>query len=225
MHTTSPTSKKQSRFSSFLLTGCLAFNLQSVNAATLIDDFEDFQEAHNIIQSSSGPVTISSTELSGVVSRNFYISSTGDEDSGRMYSELGDLSIASDTGSVVSASVSYNFDNINLTNLANALLFDIESDLSTQIEIIVNQSSSFIFQNSPQLTQYIVLFSSFNSPEAFSQLSSLRINFNTLEAGDLLMSGISATMASVPEPSIAALLSIGLLALRRNTIKVGPVQA
>lgn len=218
------TSQKQSRLSRFLLTGCLAFSLQSVNAATIIDDFEDFQEAHNIIQPSSGPVTISSTELSGVISRSFGISSTGGEDSGRMYSEAGELSIASDTGSIVNASVIYDFDNINLANMANALLFNIESDLSTQIEIIVNQTSSFVFQNSPQLTQYIVLFSSFNSPEAFSQLASLRINFNTLEDGDLLMSGISATMTSVPEPSIAALLSIGLLALSRNRLKINPVQ-
>ncbi|PPD32659.1 MAG: hypothetical protein CTY19_11055 [Methylomonas sp.] len=225
MQTLAPTSKKQTRFARLLLSACLAFSLQPVNAATLIDDFDDFQEAHSIVQPSSGPLVISSTELSGVITRSFAISATGDADSGRMYSELGDLSIASDSGTVVNASVSYNFDNINLTNLANALVFDIESDLATQIEIIVNQSSSFVFQNSPQLTQYVVLFSSFSAPEAFAQLASMRINFHTLEDGDLLMSGISASMVSVPEPSVAALLTIGLLALRRNKIKAIPVKA
>src|SRR5574343_391935 len=156
------TFQKQSRLSRLLLTGCLIFGLQSVNAATIIDDFEDFQEAHNIIQPSSGPVPISL--FSGAIRRSFEISSTGGEDSGRMYSEAGELSIASDTGSIVKASVIYDLDNIKLANLANALLFNIESDLNTQIEIIVNQTSSFVFQTSPQLTQYIVLFSSFNSP-------------------------------------------------------------
>jgi len=220
MQTFSPLRRTRLRFGQLVLTLSLACSLSLANAATLIDDFANFQEVHSISLPCDGSLPVTSTGLSGLLRSLSITSSIGVDDSARMYSESGDLSIASDSGAAARASVLYTFSDpdkkINLAATANALIldFDIDSDLNAQVEIIANQSAHLVFQASPQLAQYIVFFSSFSLPEVFGQLTSLQFNFNTLEAGDLTLSAISAS--TVPEPSMVALLAIGLLALRRG---------
>jgi hypothetical protein len=214
MHPLSPTRKSQFRLGYLLL--ILGLGLQTANAATLIDDFDDFQAVYSTSQPTADPMSISSTNLSGVL-RSLSITSSGDDDSAEMFSEQGSLSIGSDVGTSTNASIYYNFAGMNLASIADALVFDIASiDIGTQIRIIANGTSEFLFQNISLAGQYSASILGFSQPNVFGNLTNLEIKINSLTNTDLRLERISAfKTGSVPEPSSLALLVIGLLTLSR----------
>lgn len=219
MQSLPPTRTSQFRLGYLLLILSLGLGLQTANAATLIDDFDDFQAVYSTSQPTADPISVSSTNLSGVL-RSLSISSSGDDDSAEMFSEQGSLSIGSDVGTTTNASIYYGFAGMNLSSIADALVFDIASiDIGTQIRIIANGTSEFLLQDISSAGQYSASLLSFSRPDVFGNLNSLQIKINSLTNTDLRLDRISAFKnGSVPEPSSLALLVIGLLTLSRYSV-------
>lgn len=194
----------------------LILSLQTANAATVIDDFDDVQKVFSTSQPTAAPISISSTNLGGLL-RSLSITSSGDDDSAEMFSKNGFLSIGSDAGTTSNASIYYNFAGINLASIADMLVFDIATiDIGTQIRIIANGTSEFLFQDISLAGQYSASLLSFSQPGVFGNLTNLEININSLSNTDLRLGRISAFKTdSVPEPSSLALLAIGVLTLSR----------
>lgn len=214
MQTFSPLRRTRLRFGQLVLTLSLACSLSLANAATLIDDFANFQEVFSTSQPSTGPLAITSTNLSALA-RSMQITSTGANDSGEMFSELGALSINSDIGTATNTKILYSFVAIDLASIANALVFDVASiDGLTQIRIIANQSSEFVLSNIGLAGQYFAAFASFSQPGVFSNLTQLELQIDSSIDTDLSIDRIAAAKNSVPEPSSLALLVLGVLAMR-----------
>ena len=205
------------RFSYLLL--ILSLGLQTANAATLIDDFDDAQEVYSTSQPTAGSIGIASGLL-----RSLSISSSGDDDSAEMISGQGALSISSDYGTTTNASIFYSFGGMNLASSADSLVFDIGSiDIGTQIRIIANGSSEFLFQNINLAGQYSASLLSFTQPSVFGNLLNLEIQINSWTNNDLRLDRISTfKTSSVPEPSSLALVVLGMLTLSR--FKVMPIR-
>lgn len=217
MQTLSPTRK--SHFGLTFLLLILSTGLQTANAATLIDDFNEFQTVSSTTQPVSGPISISSTDISGLL-RSMSITSSGDDDSAEMFSEQGSLSIGSDAGTTTNANIYYGLTGVNLSAIANVLVFDIASiDIGTQLLIIANGTSEFLFHDISLAGQYSASLFNFSQPNVFGNLTSLEIRINSLTNTDLKLDRIAAfKTGSVPEPSSLALLVIGMLTLRRYRV-------
>lgn len=220
----SPSIFKNQSYLSYLLL-ILSLGLQTANAATLIDDFDDKQKVLSTSQPTAGPISISSTDLSGLT-RSLSITSSDDEDdSAKMSSKKGFLIIGSDAGTASNANIYYNFAGhnplgMNLVSIADELVFDIASiDIGTQIRIIANGTSEYLIQSISLAGQYSAPLLSFSQPNVFGRLHNLEIQINSLTDTDLKLDRISAIKisktGSVPEPSSLALVVIGILTLSR----------
>ncbi|MBS3963070.1 MAG: PEP-CTERM sorting domain-containing protein [Methylomonas sp.] len=204
-----------------LVTVGLATALTNTHAASLVDNFDDFQYVLSTSQPASGPLVIGSS-LPGTVTRTMSITSTGQNDSGEMFSEAGILSISSVQSTSTSASVIYQFDGIDFAGFADAWLIDVTGiDLGATFRLIANDTSEFQFDPISQTGRYIALFSAFSNPGVFGQLNRFELRVSTSNDTDLTLSALSAdrTHGSVPEPGTLALLLTGLLLATKLNIK------
>ena len=201
-----------SRLNSPLLIFVLAFALQNVHASSVIDDFTDFQMAEN---GSSDTMSILGSDFGGVT-RTLVSGSQGTD----VAVEGGLLSISNWIGNSGTASVLYSFASSDLDEMADALLFVIDFiNVNVNIELVANGNSLFALSN-PGAGQYRIAFSQFSNPDEFSHLTSLEFKFHGENAWDSTFTG---SLTAVPEPSITALLIIGLLALGHvSTKRAGP---
>ncbi len=186
-----------------LLMFVMLFSMHKAEAAIMIDDFTDFRFVQN---GESFSETLSDNTL-GEVTRTL----TSDVGTNIVVGG-GELALGSDGGVAGTLSLLYSFGSsgIDLDDIAKAFLFNVESvDVNVNLELVANGSTSFLLNNL-SAGQHRIGFSQFSGPEdTFSQLKTLEFKFSGNQGWDLaLVGGISA----VPEPSISALLVIGLLA-------------
>ena len=189
----------------------LALFTQAAESATLIDNFANLQSTTNTV---NGPVNVSGSGLSNL--QRTLNSSPTPGGTTRVFVEDGLLTVGNSSNSTGTASVFYNFDAIDLTAFANALVLTTESsDATYQIQMIANGTSMLSFQNlasvaigSPSTIRFD--FSQFSNPTAFKNLNSLELKLRgTNAAWDADFSNLS----TVPEPSITALFIIGALGI------------
>ncbi len=185
--------------------------VQNADAATLIDDFSSFQAISN---ATDGPQSISSPVLTNLT-RTITATASSDQNADtEVVIENSLLSISNNTESTGTASIQYSFDTIDLAAIADGLIFNLQfSDLSHEIQIIANHDSSYGFASLGGPGEYLISFSQFTNPLVFRTLNSLQINFRGVEAWDAVYGSIS-THTTVPEPSLFALLAIGLMLMR-----------
>ncbi len=190
-----------------LLTLASALLTHNAAAATLIDDFSDFQIATNEVNHLS---PILGTDLQNVertltATSNSFTEIIADD-------HLLTVSNGFDTETT---SLYYSFSPINLSALANAFLLTIEDDDQQpyQIQLIANGSSIYGFADFGGIGRHSINFSWFSNPDVFSHLESLEIKFEGSSAWDGQFSRLMADMNSVPEPSVLALLLVGLLGI------------
>lgn len=204
---------------SLLLLSSLLF-AQNGQAAFMIDDFLDFQEVEN---GSTLPMpVIHGTQLTNLTRT---LTATPSASPGVITGAVvddfyGQLSIDNRFGSQGTASVFYSFDQIDLTTVADALVFDLDAIdlLGHEIQVIANTSSIYGFAAMNAIGLHTILFSQFSDASVFQQLTSLQINFRGAKSWDAMYGSISAN-TTVPEPSVIALLSIGLLLMGRVSRK------
>ena len=195
-----------------LLTLASALLTHNAAAATLIDNFSDFQIATNEVNSL--PLTpIDSTDLKNVQRTLTATSSTGFS-----FTEIisdGGLLTVNNGFDTETTSLYYSFSSIDLSAVANAFMLTIEDDdqLPYQIQLIANGRSSYGFADFVGIGQHTINFSKFSNPNVFNHLESLEIKFQGATAWDGHFSRLMADMNSVPEPSVLALLFVGLLGL------------
>lgn len=190
-----------------LLALTLALLAGNAVSATLIDDFSDFQAIDN---GSDGPLPISGSDLSGIT-RTLVATPFVNGDTSEVVVEAGLLTVSNGTNGGF-ASVLYSFDTIDLASLAGAFVLATEfMDLSHQVQLIANGSSIFGFTDLG-LGQHIIAFSQFSDASVFGHLTSLELKFQGTDAWDAQFRLLATNGNSVPEPSVIALLAIGLLA-------------
>ncbi len=184
---------------------------QSVDAATLIDNFANFQTTTN---TANGPANVSGSDLNNL-QRTLNASPTPGGTT-RIFVEDGLLTVGNSSSSTGTASIYYSFDAIDFTTFANALALTTESsDATYQIQMIANGTSILSIQNlasvaigSPSTIKFD--FSQFSNPAAFKNLNSLELKLRgTNAAWDADFSNLT----TVPEPSVTALLIIGALGI------------
>ena len=183
-------------------------------AAVMIDDFTDFQAATNETQ---GPLGVNGSQLSNLARTLTATPSLNAET--EVVVESGALSIANNSDSTGTASIYYSFDPVDLTVGSDALVLDLDFiDLFHEIQIIANNSSVYGFANLTGVGEYLIGFSQFTNPLVFKQLTSLELKFRGDKAWDAVYGALS-TNTTVPEPSVIALLSLGLMVLSRTQRK------
>lgn len=193
-----------------LLTLASALLTHNAAAATLIDDFSDFQIATNEVNHLS---PILGTDLQNV-KRTLTATSSTVYSITEIVSE--DYLLTINNGfDTETTSLYYSFSPINLSALANAFLLTIEDDdqLPYQIQLIANGDSIYGFADFGGIGRHSINFSWFSNPNVFSHLKSLEIKFEGSTAWDGHFSRLMADMNSVPEPSVLALLLVGLLGM------------
>ncbi len=206
----STVSKKFKISMSFLIWILLIHN---GHAALLIDDFNDFQYATNGVD---GPMSITGTQLTHLTRTLTASASANQGAETEVVAEGGGLSISNNTDSSGVASIYYSFDLIDLTVVADALLFNIGfNDIGHEIQVLANNSAVYGFTSVSGVGSYLIEFSQFTNPWVFKQLTSLELRFQGEQAWDVLYGSFSASTTSVPEPSVLALLSMGLMLLSR----------
>jgi len=194
---------------------------QNGQAAVMIDDFIFNQEVDNGV---NGPVQVTAgTQLSNLTRT---LTATESSDSGALTGVIVDdfdgvLSIDNNDGSQGTASVSYSFDAIDLSAVADALVFNLNfvDLLGHEIQVIANGSSSYGFAAVDTIGAHTILFSQFTNSSVFQQLTSLQINFRGEKSWDAIYGSISTNTTTVPEPSIFALLSLGLVLMSKVSRK------
>ncbi len=213
----SAVTKKFNR-SILLFTGLLL--AQTGHAAVMIDDFLAYQRVENA-STLPAPVT-TGTQLSNLTR---ILTASQSADSGASTKVIvddyyGQLSIANNASSKGSASIFYSFNSIDLTAVADALVFDLDfvDLIGHQIQVIANTNSVYGFAAMNVAGLHSILFSEFTDPLVFQHLTSLQINFRGERNWDALYGSIS-TSTKVSEPSIFALLSIGLMLMSRVSRK------
>lgn len=198
-----------------LLALTLALFAGNAVSATLIDDFSDFQAIGN---GSDGPLPISGSDLSGIT-RSLTATPFANGDTSEVVVEQGLLTVSNGTNGGF-ASVLYQFDKINLASLSGAFVLATEfMDLGHQVQLIAygiddygsNVSSTFGFVDLG-LGEHIIAFSQFSDASVFGHLTSLELKFQGTDAWDAQFRLLATNGNSVPEPSVIALLAIGLLA-------------
>ena len=190
-----------------LLTLLFLFGVHKAEAAIMIDDFTDVQEAVGV---ESTPMNLKDIGSSSIT-RILIAESDTDIDVGYGY-----LDLSNREGQAGTLSVLYKFGNsvtgIDLDDIAEALLFNVKAvSVRADLEIIANDNDSLKFViNNIATGQYRIGFSEFTGPEdTFSQLTSLELKFSGDSDWSVLLDG---GFSAVPEPSLLALLVIGLLA-------------
>lgn len=193
-----------------LLTLASALLTHNAAAATLIDDFSDFQIATNEVNRLT---PIYGTDLENV-ERTLTATSSTVFSITEIISDGGLLTV-NNGFDTETTSLYYSFSSIDLSAVANAFLLTIEDDdqLPYQIQLIANGSSSYGFADFVGIGQHTINFSKFSNPNVFNHLESLEIKFQGATAWDGHFSRLMADMNSVPEPSVLALLFVGLLGL------------
>ncbi len=178
---------------------------QNAEAGVLIDNFTDFQAAEDDV---AGPMTISGTNLSNVKRTLTATPSLGG--STEIVVEDGLLNISNNTDSAGTASIYYSFNTIDLSAFANSFeLTSVFNDtINHGVTLIANDSSTFAFQNLSGIGDHYFNFSQFSDPSVFTNLTSLEMKFQGDVAWDAQFS-----LMTVPEPSITALLTIGLVGI------------
>lgn len=194
-----------------LLMFVLALAVRDVEAAVIIDDFADSQEAINV---TSSPMSIVGVDASlGVVSRTLISSSAGTS----IAVEDGYLGVSNDINGAGFASISYGFSGVDLSGLANALQVNVDFvNGNFGLQVLANGGASEFTLDNLLEGQLLIAFSDFTNPLVFSALTSLEFKFSGDNGTDLtLFRNIAAVRqpSSVPEPTVLALLVIGLLAI------------
>jgi len=211
----------KSKFGYFTAILLLSAAMHNASAATLIDNFTDFQVAEN---GTDGPLPIFGTDLVNAYRTLTAEANPTDADT-EVAVESGMLTISNSTDSNGTASILYSFDPINLMSVADALLLNIGFiDLSFEIQVIANGLSVFDFHNFGGTGQHAIAFSDFTNPSSFGNLSSLQLNFRGVEAWDAQIDLMAANRTgtqtnTVPEPTTWALLIIGMFYLRQMSVK------
>jgi len=191
----------------------LAVVMGDAQAAVLIDDFT---MAQSVLNGTTGPVAVTGTQLNNLT-RTITANASPDDAETEVRIKNGFLNILNDSDSTGTASIFYSFDAINLTSMADGFLFNIDFiDLSSEIELIANGTSVFGFANLGGHSLYEIGFAQFSSPDAFNNLTSLRLNVRGAQSWDARFGPLTAASNSVPEPSTLFLLTLGLAALGRS---------
>lgn len=189
----------------------LALLTHNAEAGIVIDNFSDYRLVDNSVD---GPQSIFGTNLNNV-QRTLTATASSSSATTEVVVEEGLLTIYNTIASNGTASIYYAFSPIDLTAFANALLLTTVSTNLPGIEVtmIANGTSTFVLPNFGSIDQYSISFSQFSTPLVFTQLESLELQFQGPETWDAKFSSLT----TVPEPSIAALLVIGLLAIGSAT--------
>jgi hypothetical protein len=197
--------------------------IQNGYTATMIDDFSSYQEVTN---GTNGAQSISSPLLTNLT-RTITATASSDQDAETdvVVDDFDDtLNISNNSDSTGTASIQYSFDTIDLTSGVDGLIFNLQfSDLFHEIQIIANHDSTYGFASLGGPGEYLISFSQFTNPLVFQALNSLEINFRGVKNWDAVYGSIS-THTTVPEPSLFALLGIGLMLMRpirtRRTVEI-----
>lgn len=208
----------------------------TAEAALIIDNFTDRQQVKDDLTtagttSDSTLLSESASSLTGV-QRTFSATANGipkSNKAGAMRSinthisaENGLLSFSNSGKSDGTASILYdNFGIVDFTTYADAFLIEIleilEIDLNAELALIINNTSfsePLLFNSAGS---FYVDFSSFSNPSALANVQNFALTIKGDKAldFDFKFSTVnrtgSASTAAVPEPSLYALLAIGLL--------------
>lgn len=192
-----------------LLMLVLLFSVYKAEAAVMIDDFQYVQDV-----SDNNSVSANST-VDGLGSVTRTLISVFGTDIGV---GGGFLDLSNRQGYAETLRIVYEFGNstngIDLDDIAEAFSFNVYSVLvKADLEIIAknaaNDSSKFLINNLVE-GQYRVGFSQFvGEKDVFSHLTSLELKFSGDQDWSVVLKG---GLSAVPEPSVSALLIIGLLA-------------
>ncbi|MCD2449218.1 PEP-CTERM sorting domain-containing protein [Methylicorpusculum oleiharenae] len=216
----------------------------AVEAALIIDTFTDRQQVKDKLFSSgasdsSMALSGSSSSLTGV-QRTFSATADGSPNSNvekaknsintHISAENGLLSFSNSEKSNGTASILYdNFGTIDFTRDADAFLIEIlKIDLNAELALIINNNSFSDPQLFNSAGSFYIDFISFSNPSELASVQNFALIIKGVEAldFDFKFSAVnrtgSASTAAVPEPSLYALLAIGLLvfgALKRTHIQ------
>ncbi len=199
----------------------LTLFVHNAESGILIDNFSDFQL---VINNTDGSPGITGTNLSNV-DRTITATASSIDDYTGVVVEDGLLTIFNSIASNGIASIKYSFNNIDLTAFANALLFTAVSidRPGNEIQMIANGTSFLVLPDFKDIGQHSVSFSQFSDASVFAQLKSLELQFQGHETWNAQFSSLTTNSKMVPEPSIAILLAIGLIAVgvtRRKDVLV-----
>ena len=193
----------------------LALTLFTHNAESgiLIDNFSDSQIATN---GGAGPLGIIGTDLINVQRiLTATASSTSSTATTEVTVETGLLTIFNSIASNGTASIKYSFNTIDLTAFADDLLLTAVSIDSpgNEFKMIANGSSIFSLPNFGGNGQHSISFSQFSDASVFTHLSNLELIFQGPDSWNAQFSLLTTDSKTVPEPSVAVLLAIGLIAI------------
>ncbi len=188
----------------------LALFTHNAESGIVIDNFSDFQAIDN---GSDGPRGITGTDLINA-QRTLTATASSSTSTTEVVVEDGLLTIYNTIASKGTASIYYTFNSINLSAFANALQFTAMSvdHPGNEVKIIANNSSSFVLPNFTG-DQHSINFSQFSDASVFTQLNSLRLQFQGPETWNAGFSSLTTVSKTVPEPSLTALFTIGLIAI------------
>ena len=200
----------------------------SANASILaIDNFTHFQ---SVMDRGLTPGSASNTEvnLTGTdlthASRSIVAQANGTtrSDTEAVISGAGYLDVLNGGYSNGNLSITWNFDPVNFTNYGNSIQMEVLNiDHSVDVEMIINGSASSGVKTISELGKMLVDFSAFTSNEV-SNVSSLRLNFSSLQVWDLRFKLQTATTVTsippisstpVPVPAASILMGSALLGL------------
>lgn len=192
----------------------LLFVAHDAQSAVLIDNFTT---AQSVLNGSTGPVNIGNSQLDNLT-RTITASPSSAEAETKVTIKNSFLNISNDSDSSGTASIFYSFDATDLTSVADRFLLKIGFiDLSAEIQLVANESSVFGFANLGGQQLYKVDFAQFSNPTAFTNLTSLRLNFRGAQSWDARFGSLAANSKDVPEPSTFLLLALGLAMLAQTT--------
>jgi hypothetical protein len=190
----------------------LALFAHNAESGILIDNFSDSQLVDNGVD---GSQSIIGTNLNNG-QRTLTATASSSSATTEVVVEEGLLTIYNTIASNGIASIKYSFNNIDLTAFANALLFtavSIDDHPGNEVQMIANGTSFFLLPNFGGIGQHSISFSQFSTPLVFTQLESLELKFQGPKTWNAQFSSLTTNSKTVPEPSIAILLAIGLIAV------------
>lgn len=188
--------------------------VHDAQSAVLIDNFAT---AQSVLNGSTGPVNIGSSQLNNLT-RTITASASSDEAETKVEIKNSFLNISNDSDSSGTASIFYSFNATDLTSVADGLLLKISFiDLSAEIQLVANETSVFGFASLGAEHLYEVDFAQFSNPMVFTNLTSLRLNFRGAQSWDARFGSLTANSKDVPEPSTFLLLALGMAILAQTT--------